>query len=79
MPECALQKWMAYYRIEPWGEERADWRIAQLCVMVAQAFGVKDAKLSHYMLNDEPQTTQMSEANMRASAESFFGVLKKHG
>ena len=39
-----LRRWIAYSSIEPWGEDRADWRNAQVCYYSATAFGVKGKK-----------------------------------
>ena len=30
-----IAEWMAYFAAEPWGEERADLRMAQLCQLIA--------------------------------------------
>ena len=37
--------WMAYDRIEPFGEERADLRIAQLCALIANINRSKKCKI----------------------------------
>jgi len=53
MPVCEAQEridsyefseWCAYFSLEPFGEERGDIRIAQLCALVANAVGVKGRK-----------------------------------
>jgi len=36
--------WGALYRIDPWGEERADLRTGILCTLVASALGGKKGK-----------------------------------
>lgn len=44
--------WMAYYLIEPFGENRADWRTAQICCLLHSAFKKKStryAKLEDFM------------------------------
>ena len=38
--------WMAYDRIEPFGEERADLRIAQLCALIANINRSKKCKVT---------------------------------
>ena len=31
-----LTEWFAYYQVEPWGEERADWRSAMIARTMAE-------------------------------------------
>lgn len=55
--------WLAYYRLEPWDEDRADWRIAQLCTIVVNALKGKrgrQAKVRDFMwglCSEEQQQT----------------------
>ena len=46
-----MREWQAYYEIEPFGEERADFRVAQLCALTINAspFRDKRAKLARPM------------------------------
>ena len=37
MPNAEFVDWIAYSRIEPFGERRADWRAAQLSVVTIEA------------------------------------------
>ena len=39
-----LNEWLAYYQIEPFGEERADYRTAQICALI-EAVNTKKRKL----------------------------------
>ncbi len=32
-----VSEWVEYFNLEPFGEDRADWRIAQLCALFANA------------------------------------------
>ena len=43
-------EWMAFYRMDPWGEERADVRMAQLCAMYANVNKGKRGK--QYKIED---------------------------
>ena len=60
-------EWMAYYQIEPFGEERADLREAMVPFMLANAFGEKGKKpkledfLISNLINDEPKLRQSLE------------------
>lgn len=44
IPARLFNEWLAYYRVEPFGEERADLRIAQLTAVTANAHRKKSAK-----------------------------------
>lgn len=37
-----LTEWMAYHELEPWGEERADFRSGTICAVVANLMKSKD-------------------------------------
>jgi len=67
---------MAYAEIEPFGEERADWRIAQLCVLVARGLGSKSAAIKDFMLCDTPPKREQSTEQMKQVFKSFMGKLK---
>jgi hypothetical protein len=45
-----LNEWYEYCSLEPFGEERADLRAATICLAIAQVNGVKNAKLSDFLL-----------------------------
>lgn len=69
--------WIAYSRIEPFGEERGDVRIAQLCCLVANALrpkGRPPARLEQFMpfrhVERQPLDWRVMKANMRAQAEA---------
>ncbi len=66
--QCAL------YRIDPWGEERADWRIAQLCAMVATSFsdGRKRFCAADFMF-DGHRAKPMTDEEMRAAMILWAG------
>lgn len=65
---------MAYYRLEPFGEERADLRNAMLMALVSNAFG-NEAEVSDYM----PQFDGVNEdeADVSDKAKSIFGMMAK--
>jgi hypothetical protein len=37
MPARIWAEWIAYYNLEPWGEERADWRAGMVAATIANA------------------------------------------
>jgi hypothetical protein len=65
MTEAEFRQWMAYYEIEPFGEERQDLRFANLCLLVARLWGdkkkTKGLKVSDFMLKFGPSAQQSIE------------------
>lgn len=37
MSSNELTEWQAFFKIEPWGEDRADWRSAQIAALIYTA------------------------------------------
>ncbi len=79
-----FRDWMAYATIEPFGEVRADWRIAKLTVEVANLFrrrGQPGAKLADFMWKDKPprQTAQQQRAIFFQFAQAHNAALAKKG
>lgn len=50
-----LTEWLAYYSLEPFGEERADLRAGIVASTIARANGSKSAKPSDFMPKFEEQ------------------------
>jgi hypothetical protein len=70
-----LAEWMAYSRIEPWGEERDDLRIGILASMIANMFREKGKKAyepQDFILNFEPED---EEAKVQKMIESLRHTL----
>jgi len=75
-----LSLYMAYYKLDPWGEHRADLRNALSIKHNLEAQGVKPKgggkfKLENFMLflcKAKPDT-----AKVRSSVRGFFASLKK--
>jgi hypothetical protein len=55
-----LTEWMAYYKMDPFGEERADMRSAMVCTVMANAWGKKKFKIEDFMpkFDKRPMTPQ---------------------
>lgn len=73
-------EWQAYYTIEPFGEERADYRNAILCALIANALG-KKREPKHFMpdFTAEPKPPQPL-AQMRAMMNLYTALHnRKHG
>jgi hypothetical protein len=65
---------MAYYRVEPFGEDRADMRIAQLCLLAASALGTKGKKptLTDFMLFAEKPAAEPQSVEVQ---QNFFKLV----
>jgi hypothetical protein len=58
-------EWIAFSRIEPWGEERADYRAALICKVLADINtpkGKQPMKLTDFLLKfDQERPTQSTD------------------
>ena len=73
-------EWLAYSRIEPWGEERDDLRTGILASMIENIFrdkGKKPAKPSDFILNFEPEDEQTRVQRMIESVRRSLGGGRK--
>lgn len=71
-----LAEWMAYYKLEPWGEERADIRAAIVARTVASQWAKEPPELEAFMPfreQDEPQTFDEMKRVLRG-AKRIAGV-----
>lgn len=70
-----LQKWIAYHRIEPFGE---DWlRTARLCFFVVSALGAKvDADFIDKFLPTYDPDRPMTEDEIKAELAKFSRMVK---
>lgn len=69
-------EWMAYARLEPWGEERADLRAGIVASTIANANrgkGQKPYKPQQFMPSFEPETEEESAARLLARAMAALG------
>jgi hypothetical protein len=67
MSSREVSAWRAYEAIEPFGERRADYRAASVCLTIALANGAKNVELKDFLLstNDakpEPDVLSMAFA-----------------
>jgi hypothetical protein len=72
----AYAEWMAYSRIEPWGEEREDLRIGILASMIANMFREKGKKAyqpQDFILNFEPEDEEAKVQKMIESLRHSLG------
>lgn len=64
MPSYLLSEWIAYYKMEPFGEQRADLRAAIIACTVANSNRGKDQKalkVEDFMPKFEEQKQSMEE------------------
>lgn len=74
-----ITEWMAYYRLEPFGEYRADIRNAMLCQLIAQVNSTgKRFKLAQFMpvFFRKPQTDEEAKAKLAFFAKTRNAGLK---
>lgn len=77
-------EWIAYWNIEPWGEERADLRAGIIAATVANAAPFRSGRsfaASEFMPFASPQANTQSanefEARMRAYVQAHNQALKE--
>jgi len=71
---------MAYYRLEPFGEERADLRNARLLAMLAtvNGDGSKEFSAADFMMNFDGDGPE--EVNVADKTKAIFGgMVRKKG
>ena len=80
MPRRMLTEWLAFFRRNPFGEERADLRAGIIASAVANAFRGKGraARPADFMPRFGKKKKQ-NMAEMRKVWESFCEVANKHG
>jgi len=77
MSSMEYAEWQAYYRLEPFGEQRADYRAALICKILADVNtpkGKPHAKIGDFLLRFEKEE-QSDEAMLRQVevANAAFG------
>jgi formiminotetrahydrofolate cyclodeaminase len=84
MSSSEVADWMAYERLEPWGEERADLRTGILASLVANVTRGKDQKPygpAEFMPDFEPKEesdgAKTEQQDLISKAMSVFGMFRK--
>ncbi len=77
-------EWMAYYQLEPFGEERADLRAAIVAKTIADVNtpkGARRAKLTEFMprFEREEQTVEQQISIAAMLTAAFGGKDERHG
>ena len=77
-----LSEWLAFYSLEPFGEERADLRSAQICAVNANLHGGKRSKkykIADFMPFHQPEKITdpaEQERHLEALTRSMGGVVR---
>lgn len=69
-------EWMAYSRLEPWGEERDDLRMAIIASTIANVNRGKNSKAfspQDFMPQFEPETEEQAAERLIAKARAALG------
>jgi len=78
MDGAEFAEWMAYYQLEPFGEERADWRGAMVPYLLSCMFAKKGKKpkFQDFLLSttSERKPSQTIE-QMQASLKALAGMV----
>ena len=71
---------MAYYQIEPFGQDRGDASAAIVAHTIAACNGVKNTTPADFMPRfGEPQTKRASEEQIQANVRAFVARFKAFG
>ena len=73
-----MNEWVAFYKIEPFGEEKADYRNALLCTVIANSNSSKRKfKVTDFMPNYENPKMSMSQMQGALMAHAKrYGTVK---
>lgn len=68
---------MAYFRLEPFGEERADLRSARLMALLAQinSDGSREFSADDFMLDFDGDGDELEEVKVADKARAIFGGM----
>ena len=68
-----FSEWMAYYRIDPWGEERADLRSGTICAVLANINSArgKSFKPGDFMFSESKKSRWQPVDQQRATLLAF--------
>ena len=71
MSSAEFTDWCAYYQLEPWGYEAANWRMAMTCSTTANAAGRKKPLKPSDFLPRSPLRPRQSSDQMRKVLEKI--------
>lgn len=65
-------EWMAFSKVQPWGDVRADWRTAHQTTLLCRAWGAKSSNVKDYLfkctrpLSARQNAEKVNEQNIMA-------------
>ena len=72
-----MDEWLAYTQIEPWGEERADWRAALIACMLANIHRDEKRKTEPYEISDfMPDFSGEAKTAKEQTPEEMYTAFK---
>lgn len=80
MSSMELSEWMAYYEVEPFGEERADYRSAMIAWVLASVYSKKGhkPKIEDFMpFLDKKRSRQQSPEEIQGVLNLVSGLGSK--
>ena len=74
-----LAEWEVFYRLDPWGEQRADLRNGILCALVAAFAGAKKPpKPKDFMTHPDPEPPRAAQPGPIARLAARVWNRRKH-
>lgn len=77
MSSREFARWMAFYSINPFGEQRRDWRAGQICSVLATLLGRRPTKPADFMFS--PGSTRMDRDDMTKVLKRAEQTLRSAG
>ena len=71
--------YVAYYRVEPFGQERSDLSAAIICNTMSRLHGVKSTKISDFMPSYESKQAQAQTKTPAQMFNMFVQMTKRVG
>ena len=74
MSASEFTEWYEYYKLDPWGEERSDWRSGSVCATLANVNRGKKGRT--YKPEDFMPKFKQGDADIRLSPEASVKYAK---
>lgn len=74
--ERDFQRWLTYYQVEPWGEQRADLRSAIIACTIANCSGSKKRWKPKDFMPFAEQSTQQQASVLQALTKMMGGEIE---
>lgn len=76
MPAKEYDDWREYYDLEPFGQERDNWHMAQLAMLYSKAHGNKAAKFSDFMYKSAEEIQMKKYQETAATLDALKALAK---